>query len=338
MVDSISNKISLSFKEDLDKILNKVKESDDYSEEQIKLTSLKNKSVFEDLKLDINNHLFGKIHHSDSKTTFSGCLNENLERNLYGINEYPTGDIYLGHYIHNTKTGKGCYIVNPIVENSKKRKSKVNYELYNGSFNGDKKHGLGTYTRITENSNNNEIENSDIDAFIGLFDNDKRHKGIYLEKLEDSFCAYYGNFQNGLKHDSKALLYENSNDRVFRARFENGNPIQGYVVKFHNDEHTEISYVIFDTAGKIKNIILEANIDKETVEKISNECKTFRNILYEDDCFGKCYTNAKSLIKNVSSVKEVKDFNSEEGYKTLVDFLNNSSEQDAFKSVYKHLG
>lgn len=332
----MTNLITMPIKQNYSEISESIKSSSLYQEEGVEITELKNKKVFKESNIDVNDQLFGKITHKESNTIFNGCLNSNLERNLYGINEYQSGNIYLGHYIYNTKTGKGCFIVKPITE-GKGKKSTVSYELYNGSFNGDKKHGLGTYTKMTEPLKNNEIDSCDLDAFIGLFDNDKRHRGLYLEKIKDNFFAYYGNFLNGIKHDSKALVYDNVNDRVLRARYENGIPVYGYVVEFKDETHTETTYVKFDTTGKLTNTILEDNIDRETVRKINEECKSFRSILFDDDCFGKCYTNAKDILKSYIKIKD-SDLNSEDGYNNLVELLHNSSEQDAFKSVYKHLG
>jgi hypothetical protein len=342
MVDRKSNKSpsikeTLPLKINLSEMIEVLNKSGKYSDDNIELEFYKKDKVNESTDNNDSKQMYGRI--AKEKFQYIGVLNESLERDLFGINVYKNSDIYIGHYQRGIKSGKGFYMFSP--KPSTTSTKKIVYEFYNGSFQEDKKNGLGSYVWIEEKEGDNSLDNCKMDSFIGTFENDKRNRGLYLEKIDDVFCAYYGNFKDGLKHDSKALIYDNENDRVFRARYENGKPVSGYVVTFtEEDQIANVSYVTYDTESNIKAIAIEKFIEKTTLEKITLECKTYRKILFEEKCFENCYENAKILINASKKFTRLsfERFNNTTGYDEIVEFLNNKTEQEAFKSLYKKIG
>ena len=332
-VNSSLKKISL--KESLENIQEKIEKDGKYEEDNIEVvkSEIANTSISMPLELSSAIHFFGVI--SKEKSSYSGILNENLERNLFGIEKFSNGDLYCGHFIKDIKCGRGIYLLNP--ETSKKT---VKYELYSGDFNGNLMSGLGTYTVIEEAAKNSTIDEANISSYIGSFENNKMKRGIYLEKKQDKFCAYYGNFnQDNQKHDSKALLYDNENDQVLRARFENGEIIKGFLLTFKDDEKKEVFYISYEK-GKVKAVTTENFIEKQTVEKIVKEGKEFRNILFAQECFEKAYDNAKKITTEKQKLESItlKDFNTEKGFADVQEVFNMNTEQGAFKEMYKNLG
>ena len=339
---------------DLSTILSEISENKEYKEKEVHLTiSNFDKSVeilkkkeeeFQSLSKD--KIYYGEILKSGAR--YLGCFNEKLERHFFGVNFYSNNDIYVGHLLNNKKHGIGFYSVHGeneinsidfmnLMNLKDDQKPIINIETYNGYWKNNKKHGLGTYLQLKDKLGNMQLDQcKEINCFIGTFYNDKMYRGIYLERHEKCYTIYYGNFnEDGKKHDSKALIYDNQNQYLIRAKFENDQIIHGYL-----DTETELMYLVFEK-GQITHISKEKYIDKDTIVKVKNECSTFRNILEQNDCFSKCYTNIKVIMMALQAQLKglnFDKFNSDKSYENLMKVISKNSEQEAFKILYKNVG
>lgn len=305
--------------------------------------------ILGDVKLKNENYL-GLLKQSVSNS---------LLRHVFGYNKYNNGDIYIGQFEDGMKHGRGIYFVNgehsvnnlsdtfdinnkndnkssknsKTSKNSKSKEIKLNFELFDGNFVNDKKHGLGVEIIVSQAMGNEDLLNSDVKAFIGSFYNDFPHNGLNLEKNGDSFLAYYGTFdENGLKHDSMGLTYDNKNDRVFRACYEHGELNYGYLVEFKEEEgeklNIELRYLKFQ--NKKLSIINSTYIDTDTREKIEFECKEFRRLLYDEELFEKTYNNFVDRIKLKSKIKSFDSLRN-----CFDEVKNKTSSMEAFINLHR---
>ena len=145
--------------------------------------------------------------------------NNNYQRERIGRNLYSNGDLYIGNWINDLRHQAGFYLFN----NEKNQKDRHCIEYYNGNWNMNNKHGFGSWVWIDEQKGNNSIEanNMHLQSFIGLYHTDKFNHGLYMTKDKDQYFTYYGKFDpEGRRNDTKALVYDNLNDKVFRAKFD----------------------------------------------------------------------------------------------------------------------
>lgn len=244
---------------------------------------------------------------------YKGLINYNMNRDLLGIQEYSNGDIYLGEWKNNQRNGHGVYL-----HNRPQKKGRVDIEIYLGKWVDDKPEEEGVYVWLEESEKNDDILESNFQAFAGELDDANFKRGIYLTLLKKKFYIYYGKFDQGLKSDDQCYFYDNdfTIDRVFRGSIKNDQIQEGFFVSFHQDDIDDTTYFKFKD-GKPEEAKTREKLDPKIVKTIDNECLNFREILYEDDWFGLVYEKAKEAYKLIKTFK-TEDFNNEKKFNEIV--------------------
>lgn len=320
---------SVVVKKDFNKINKFLQKKESYTEDKAKFEKLKIKALSDSGLLAMSI--------TDESNSYNGCVNEKLERSGFGSNKYANGDYYIGEWTNNLKHQDGIYIFNPSILGSRRI-----LEAYSGNWNGNTKHGLGTYIWINDDIDNNTIDSPKLfmDCFIGLFDNDTFHMGLYLSKIGDEYYTYYGKFDSEKrKHDSKAMLYDNKNDKVMRAVFEKNKLVSGYLSEFDTDKNETLkkfNYIRYDN-GVPKAVITENFIEKDTITKVSNECRRYRDRVIESNCFHYAYDAAVLIIELIPKLESIEFINSEEGYKEFCAVISKSNGFEIFPQIHRIL-
>lgn len=335
MVSSSNEKIyKLKIHETFEEIHNEVKEKGKFSNDKLTASAIENK----DLKASLtdSNYLFIKTNESHH-SFYNGTVNERLEREGIGMNKFPNGDYYLGEWNNNLRHNSGIYLFKV-----SKLGTRNIFECYVGSSNGNNKHGLGAYIWVNDDINNNTIEYEKLylDAYVGLFHTNCYNFGLFLSKEALNYYTYYGKFdQHGKKHDDKALLYDNKSDFVLRARFEKDEIKEAYQVKFDNDENESLisfKYLKYEN-GVPKTLVEEDYIDKASKDRIVEECRLYRDILVETDCFNKIYLLAKKVENEVPKYQSLEVLNSTEGTNNANELIYDKTVGEIFSSLHKQL-
>jgi len=249
-----------------------------------------------------------------------------MKRELLGIHRYENGDLYLGEWKNNTRCGHGIYLYN---KTSNKRTS---IQMFMGKWLNDKPEKEGVFLWLDEPENNNELNQSSMEAYVGQIEDGNFKRGIYLAQKE-KFFIYYGDFENNKKHDPKGFFFDNNGeeDRVFRGKIVNDVVQDGFFVTFHSEGIENTVFFKFKE-GELTDVAQKKVIDENTLKKINEECFKFRETLYEDDWFSMVYFSCKEAYSKLRNFKR-EDFQSEEKFNQMVKVAT------SFKNVtvYSHM-
>lgn len=280
------------------------------------------------------------IEASKAKIKFVGVLNKLFERDGYGLHEFANGDKYFGFFKNDQRNFNGIYFWPSEVKNGRKLS-----EMYYGFWKNNKKEKSGIYIWLDEpNQGEKNFDNTNLEAYVGRFEEGTYLKGTLLQKTGDDYHLYYGKFtKDGLKNDEGCFFYSSNLDRLFHGKIINDVFIEGYVTTFDSDEGKlqNIVFVNFDKDLNITNIILEKDLQKAEIEVESQICSRFRDVILGIDYFGELYQK----IKEVSDFadKEMKDsevFNDQEKFPQIirlaVGYSRNNIDKDIYTKVFEH--
>lgn len=275
---------------------------------------IKEWNSYKDLKLKEfkDSLLLGSL--TEGKFIYNGLLSQQCQREYIGIQKYDNGDVYLGEWSNNQRQGNGVYLYD-VKQNSE---GKNIIEMFMGKWNANQREKEGVYVWIEEPKNNNDLLQSNFEAFVGEMTDTEFKRGIYLTKIGNIFYIYYGEFKHGIKHDNKCYFYDNNGtiDRVFRGKIENGVVQEGFFITFHKEDVDDTAYMKFKD-GIPAEVSTKEMLGEKLVEQINKECFNFREILYEEDWFTFIYDHCKSAYKLIQKNK-MEDFDIDKGFNEIV--------------------
>ena len=115
---------------------------------------------------------------------YSGMLNDSFLKEGYGLEIYSNGDKYFGQYYSDLRNDNGIYYSAP---EKNEDNDNIKTECYMGQWKNNLKDKYGIYIWMEEPQYNNEYKNSNFDAYIGEFEDEKYIRGSYLTKLNNEF-------------------------------------------------------------------------------------------------------------------------------------------------------
>ena len=179
------------------------------------------------------------IEMAKSNIRYNGVLNKIFERDGYGIHEFSNGDKYFGFFKEDKRNFNGIYFWPSEEKNGRKYS-----EMYYGFWRDNHKDSNGIYLWLDEPSNNNDqnFDNTNLEAYVGQFEEGTYSIGTFLQKTEDDYYLYYGKFtKNGQKNDDNGFFYSSKFDRLFHGKIENDDFVEGYVFFFHSTLDLDLS-------------------------------------------------------------------------------------------------
>ena len=260
--------------------------------------------------------LSGEIKANGS--VYTGLLNQHMERDYVGIQKLENGDIYLGQWENNKKTGMGVYLYNRDQVDGRQR-----IEMFLGKFIDGVKDKEGVYVWIEEKIGNEDLLQSNFEAYTGELSDIGYKRGIYLTKIEKNFYIYYGNYVDGKKTDDKCYFYDNNGeiDRVFRGKINQNTPKEGFFITFFKEEIDDSVFLKFGSDGIPNEVSTKEMLGEKLVNDINQEAFNFREILYEEDWFGMIYETCKEAYKTIKNHK-YDDFNNDKGFNQIAKVLS----------------
>ena len=245
---------------------------------------------------------------------YKGMLNDKFQREGYGLELYNNGDKYFGQYESDLRNDNGIYFFNS-VKNEENKNEKI--ECYLGQWKNNLKDKYGIYIWMDEPENNYEYENSNFDAYIGEFEEEKYIRGTYLTKLNKEYFIYHGNFnKEGKKNDNNAYFYSSKINKIFHGEIKEDILLNGYLSTFDEDkdEIIEFIYCKFNEDGSINEIIEEhnLNLNEEELFDEKKKMKYFRNLILEGDYFTKIYNKYKKIKDKIEKLEDINQILEEE--------------------------
>ena len=132
-------------------------------------------------------------------------------------------------------------------------------ECYIGHWKNKLKDKFGIYILMDEPENNYEYENSNFDAYIGEFEEEKYIRGTYLTKLNEDFFIYHGYFsKEGKKNDNNAYFYSSKLNKIFHEEIKEDILLNGYLSTFdeEKDEIIELLNLYIVSLMKMEVLII----------------------------------------------------------------------------------
>ncbi len=237
------------------------------------------------------------IEASKANIKFVGVLNKLFEREGYGIHEFENGDKYFGFFKEDQRNFNGIYIWP-----SEEKNGRIYSEMYYGFWKDNNKEKNGIYIWLDESNDNQDFDNTNLEAYVGEFEDGTYNKGTYLQKTNDDYYLYYGNFtKDGLKNDESGFFYSSNLDRLFHGKIINDVFVEGYITFFDSEEGKleDILYVNFDNNLNVTNIIMQKDLGEGEKEKEGNLCSRFRDVILGIDYFGELYQKVKDITNFV---------------------------------------
>ena len=267
---------------------------------------------------------------------YSGMLNDSFLKEGYGLEIYSNGDKYFGQYYSDLRNDNGIYYSAP---EKNEDNDNIKTECYMGQWKNNLKDKYGIYIWMEEPQYNNEYENSNFDAYIGEFEDEKYIRGSYLTKLNNEFSIYHGNFnRQGKKSDDNAYFYSSKTNNIFHGEIKNDIMISGYLGFFeeNKDEVVKLLFCIFNKDGTVYDVIEEKDL-KMSEDDILDEKKkieNFRKIILEFDYFGKIYSKFKKIKYKIDDLEDIAYLlENEENIKGIDKILDKFNKKNIFYSI-----
>ena len=294
---------------DKEKILESISSSGEYKTDNTKIIKWSGKEGLENFIISV----------SIKGISFLGVLGKVLVRNGYGIHNFANGDKYFGYYRDDKRNFNGIYYW-PKEEKDGRVKQEIYYGFWKDNFIED--NGMYIWLDEPKEEKNKNFDNTNLEAYVGNFQNGNYSLGTYLQKTGDDYYLYYGKFtQDGKKNDESGFFYSAKFDRLFHGKIENDVFIKGYVAYFNPDEGTieNIAYVNFDKDLKVSNIILDKDLQKDEKENESKLCSRFRDVILGIDYFGELYNKVKDITKYIDeNMHDMDIYKNEEKYPLMI--------------------
>ena len=294
---------------DKEKILESISSSGEYKTDNTKIIKWSGKEGLENFIISV----------SIKGISFLGVLDKVLVRNGYGIHNFANGDKYFGYYRDDKRNFNGIYYC-PKEEKDGRVKQEIYYGFWKDNFIED--NGMYIWLDEPKEEKNKNFDNTNLEAYVGNFQNGNYSLGTYLQKTGDDYYLYYGKFtQDGKKNDESGFFYSAKFDRLFHGKIENDVFIKGYVAYFNPEEGTitNIVYVNFDKNLKITNIILDKDLQKKEKENESKLCSRFRDVILGIDYFGELYNKVKDITKYIDeNMQNMEIYKNEEKYPLMI--------------------
>ena len=294
---------------DKEKILESISSSGEYKTDNTKIIKWSGKEGLENFIISV----------SIKGISFLGVLDKVLVRNGYGIHNFANGDKYFGYYRDDKRNFNGIYYW-PKEEKDGRVKQEIYYGFWKDNFIED--NGMYIWLDEPKEEKNKNFDNTNLEAYVGNFQNGNYSLGTYLQKTGDDYYLYYGKFtQDGKKNDESGFFYSAKFDRLFHGKIENDVFIKGYVAYFNPDEGTieNIAYVNFDKDLKVSNIILDKDLQKDEKENESKLCSRFRDVILGIDYFGELYNKVKDITKYIDeNMHDMDIYKNEEKYPLMI--------------------
>lgn len=280
------------------------------------------------------------IEMAKSNIRYNGVLNKIFERDGYGIHEFSNGDKYFGFFKEDKRNFNGIYFWPSEEKNGRKYS-----EMYYGFWRDNHKDSNGIYLWLDEPTNNNDqnFDNTNLEAYVGQFEEGTYSIGTFLQKTEDDYYLYYGKFtKNGQKNDDNGFFYSSKFDRLFHGKIENDDFVEGYVFFFDSEEGSieNIVYSCFDKNMNVTSFKLEKELDETEKENESKLCSRFRDVILGIDYFGELYQKVKDISHFVEeNLGNVDIFNDNEKFplmiKLAVAYSRNNIDKDISDKVFE---
>lgn len=266
---------------------------------------------------------------SNGKFSYIGALNDKIERNLVGRNQYSNGDIYLGFWKNNKKDNYGIYLHKP---------EEGQVELYNGSWDGGLKSKAGIYIWKKGTDFEEPIAKATFDAYIGQFKAGKFSEGLFIsQKVEDEKVLqhyYLGKFDDdGKKVDDNGFYYMAHIDKVFYGKINDDKLLEGHVAKLNEDGELDTPfYFKKDEEGNINS----DDIEEDKKDEITQQFQKFLSLVKETDFFELINQQGKLCMDEVYYYDSLDKFESEEGFaKDLKKLTSYGDIYDKIKPIIK---
>ena len=313
---------------DKEKILEAINKDGKYQTDEIKVSKWDGGEETESYLVEIKK----------ANIKFNGVLNKTFERDGYGIHHFENGDLYFGFFREDKRNFNGVYFWPPEEKNGR-----ILSEIYYGYWKDNLKDSNGIYIWLDESKNNRDFDNTNLEAYVGKFEDGLYSIGTYLQKTADDYYLYYGKFtKNGAKNDENGFFYSSNLDRLFHGKIDNDVFIHGYVVYFDSEAGTiqTIIHANFDKDSKVTNIILEKDLQEDEKEKESQLCSRFRDVILGIDYFGELYQKIKDVSNFVQeNMGDVNIFNDNIKFplmiKLAVAYSRNNIDKDIENKVFE---
>ena len=287
-----------------------IKEKSEYKETE---SSLESTFIFsnEDEKQSSENNTKYISEINTNSFKYIGYLSENLTKEFFGYYKYDNNDEYSGEWKNDFKEGNGVYLYY-------NEKEKNEEEFYFGNWDKGEKNGKGFY--FWKHSNEDvEIENSDYDVIIGLFEKNEYKNGICISKCKDVFSIYEGKYLNEKKNDDQAFFFEN--EKSFFGKFVDNEMIEGTVIIFKNNDDIKNSYY-FKKNNDEKNPYQFEYKKIEKDDPIIEKKKKFESQNYEKK-LPEIFNYMKQFIKDSSSFENIQKIKfKDDSIDKFIEYLN----------------
>jgi len=263
---------------------------------------------------------------------FNGVLNDFFEREGYGIHNFENGDKYFGFFKEDKRNLNGIYFW-PSVN----KDGRILSEMYYGNWKDDKKDNNGIYVWLDESEEEKDFENTNLEAYVGKFEDGTYSEGTYLQKTGENYYLYYGKFtKDGLKNDEKGFFYSSNLDRIFHGKFVNDVFVEGYIASFNSEEGKieDLVFCNFDENLNVTNLILEKDLQEEEKESQSKICSLFRDVILGIDYFGELYQKVKIISEFVDeNMGDISVFNNQEKFPLVIKLSAGYSRNNIYNDI-----
>lgn len=258
---------------------------------------------------------------------YTGVLNNELKRDLYGYSSFENKDEFLGEYNIEQRNGFGIYKYRELQDNE--HNDYIPSEIYIGEYKENSKEGNGIYLTITKKSiiKDQKFEQLiNYDCAIGVFKEDMFQEGKIFTLNDENQNLFVGKVdQIGAPSDDNALVIEDKGERFFYGKVvdglmkegrnvfldENGNKTKGYYF-IKNDQEVD----------EEKRFKFEYEKGQEKDEEMISKVKEIKIGEYKEIIQG-IYGKICQAIDTFKSFEKAKEVNFENDVKkNILDEIN----------------
>jgi hypothetical protein len=235
--------------------------------------------------------------------TYVGQLNDHLQRNKIGKNNFSNGDRYFGNWLNNKKLRYGIYVHLPVNNQ---------VEIYHGNWEKDEKNVKGIYIWKKLYDQKPSLDKCSFDAYLGKVIEGEFDQGLYIsQKYENENLnryIYFGRFSNGVKKDDKAFYYLCNHKKLFNGSIEGDELLKGYISEI-KDRKLDTPYY-FDRSKPFEDY--QNQSDEEELKKVYEEMKIFLNMITENDFFRLVYVDSERCLDAVNRYEFLEELDNKE--------------------------